>query len=252
MDNRTNDPTFFPPDLGAPVVRTIPVIGHVDGANNSKFRSDLYLLNPASSPRMVFLEANRWDLPGVPVRVTLTLAGGEARVIRDVLPTLFGGGGIARLRVSAPGIDGVRATSRTYNINDDGGTFGCLVPPLNSFQSAGPGEKLEILGITADSGSRTNLGLVDVQAGSGAPMSEARIHVVDDTGKEIDAFTVQLPAAGGTQINNLFEARGIAQPKAAIVYVEVIRGAIGAYVTLTDNITNDSTYLGASLSARPN
>jgi hypothetical protein len=252
MDNRTNDPTFFPPDLPASAPRVIPAIGHLDGANNSKFRSDLYLLNPASSPRMVFLEANRWDLPGVPVRVTLTLAGGEARVIRDVLPTLFGGGGIARLRVSAPGIDGVRATSRTYNINDDGGTFGCLVPPLNSFQSAGPGEKLEILGITADSGSRTNLGLVDVQAGSGAPMSEARIHVVDDTGKEIDAFTVQLPAAGGTQINSLFEARSIAQPKAAIVYVEVIRGAIGAYVTLTDNITNDSTYLGASLSARPN
>lgn len=253
MDNRTNDPTFFPPDLPASVTRVIPAIGHVDGANNSKFRSDLYLLNPASTPRMVFLEANRWDLPGATIRATLTLSGGEARVIRDVLPTLFGGAGIARLRITAPGAgDGVRVTSRTYNVDENGGTFGCLVPPLNSFQSAGAGEKLEILGITSDSGSRTNLGLVDMQNGVAGQTSEARIHIVDDTGNEIDAFTIQLPAAGGTQINNLFESRGIAQPKAAIVYVEVTRGSIGAYVTLTDNITNDSTYLGANLSARPN
>lgn len=252
MDNRTNDPTFFPPDLPTSVTRVIPAIGHVDGANNSKFRSDLYLLNPSSMPRTVFLEAKRWDFVEAPLRASLTLVPGEARVIRDVLPTLFGVNGIARLRVTSPSADGVRVTSRTYSVNDEGGTFGCLVPPLNSFQSAGAGEQLEILGITADSGSRTNLGLVEVQAAATGPMSEARIHIVDDTGKELDAFTVQLPPAGGMQINNLFESRGIAQPKAAIVYVEVIRGGIGAYVTTTDNVTNDSTYLGASLSARPN
>ncbi|PYQ29152.1 MAG: hypothetical protein DMF56_12810 [Acidobacteria bacterium] len=252
MDNRTNDPTFFPPDLPASVTRTIPAIGHVDGANGSKFRSDLYLLNPASTQRQVFLEAKRWDTTEAALRASFTLQPGEARVYRDVLPTLFGVTGIARLRVTAPGEDGVRVTSRTYNINEDGGTFGSLVPPLNSFQSAGAGEKLEILGITADSGSRTNLGLVEMQANANGQTSEARVHIVDHTGKELDAFTVTLPIAGGTQINNLFETRGIAQPQAAIVYVEVVRGWIGAYATLTDNITNDTTYLGASLSARAN
>ncbi|MFL6246915.1 MAG: hypothetical protein ACJ74H_12870, partial [Thermoanaerobaculia bacterium] len=34
IDNRTNDPTYFPPDLPASnQIRAIPVIGHVDGAN---------------------------------------------------------------------------------------------------------------------------------------------------------------------------------------------------------------------------
>jgi len=256
MDNRTNDPTFFPPDLSAPVVRTIPVIGHVDGANNSKFRSDLYLINPASTPRTVTLEAKPWDRQVPATRVPFTLLPGEARVIRDVLPTLFGMTGIARLRynssTSGGDADGVRVTSRTYNVDENGGTYGCLIPPLNSFQSAGPGEQLEILGVVGGTEFRTNVGLVDLNPAAGGQSSEARIRIVDHTGKQLDQFTIALPMAGGTQINNIFAARGIEQPEAAIIYIEVSKGLIGAYATLTDNITNDSTYLGASLSAQPN
>src|ERR1041385_6985964 len=38
IDNRTNDSTFFPPDLSAGTTRIIPVVGHLPGANNSEFR----------------------------------------------------------------------------------------------------------------------------------------------------------------------------------------------------------------------
>jgi len=253
MDNRTNDPTFFPPDLSAPVVRTIPAIGHLDGANGSKFRSDLYLLNPSSHPRTVTLQAKKWDSTESANR-PFTLLPGEARVIPDALFTLFGYTGVARLRYSSMdgfGADGVRVTSRTYNVDQNGGTYGCLVPPLNGFQSAGPGEKLEILGIVGGSGFRTNVGFVDLTPNPGSQTAEARVHIVDDAGKELDQFALAFPLAGGTQINDIFNARGIAQPAAAIVYVEVVRGLVAAYATLTDNVTNDSTYLGASLSAQP-
>ena len=254
MDNRTNDPTLFPPDLPASIVRTIPAIAHVDGANNSKFRTDLYLLNPSPSPRTVTLEAKRWDSNSGANMVPFTLLPGEARVIRDVLPTLFGITGVARLRYSSNTFtgDGVRVTSRTYNIREDGGTFGCLIPPLNSFQSAGPGETLEILGVVGGTEFRTNVGLVDLTPNYVGQNVEARIHIVDETGKELDSFTATFASAGGMQINDIFHARGLAQPAAAMVYVEVIRGMIGAYATLTDNVTNDSTYLGANLHARPN
>jgi hypothetical protein len=255
MDNRTNDPTFFPPDLPAPVVRTIPVLGHLDGANNSKFRSDLYLLNPSATiSRTVTLEAKPWD-SSTAVRRSFTLLPNEARVIRDVLPTLFGLTGVARLRFNSSdgmGFDGVRATSRTYNVDENGGTYGCLVPPLNAFQSAGPGEELEILGILGGSGFRTNLGLVELSPSANGTTAEARIRIVDESGKELDQFSITLPTAGGTQINDIFNARSIGHPEAAIVYVEVTKGLIGAYATLTDNVTNDSTYLGANLSAQPN
>lgn len=255
IDNRTNDPTFFPPDLPAPVVRTIPVVGHLDGANNSKFRSDLYLLNTsATSSRTVQLEAKPWDSQTV-IRRAFTLLPGEARVVRDVLPTLFSLTGVARLRFSSSdtlGNDGVRVTSRTYNVDENGGTFGCLVPPLNAFQSAGPGETLEILGITGGSGFRTNLGFVELTPGANGTNAQARIRVADESGKEIDQFAITFPIAGGMQINDLFASRGIPVPAAAIIYVEVTRGLIGAYATLTDNVTNDATYLGASLGAQPN
>ena len=254
MDNRTNDPTFFPPDLPAPVVRTIPAIGHIDGAHNAKFRSDLFLMNPTESPRTVQLEAKPWDSNAAGKVVPFTLLPGEARVIRDALPTLFKMTGIARLRYNSgdPGSNGVRVTSRTYNVDENGWTYGCLIPPLNSFQSAGPGEQLEILGIVGGSGFRTNVGLVELTPGYNGTNAEARIHIVDDQGKELDQFTMTLPTAGGTQINDIFAARGITAPAAAIVYVEVTKGLIGAYATLTDNVTNDSTYLGANLSAQPN
>ena len=251
IDNRTNDPTYFPPDLPAPRVRTIPVIGHVDGAFNSKFRSDLFLMNPTNSSQTVHLEVQRWDVSEPPRRVTEVLAPGESRVIRDPLYTLFGMTGLARLRFSsgAAGDYGVRVTSRAYAETVGGATYGSLVPPLNSFQSGAGGERLEILGVVSGSG-RVNLGLVDLNPHT-ARTSEALIRIVNQSGTEIDQFTVTLPSGGGTQINDLFSARGIAQPEAAILYVEVRAGLIGAYATLTDNVTNDSTYLGANLSAQP-
>jgi hypothetical protein len=253
MDNRTNDPTYFPPDLPAPMVRTIPVIGHTSGAHNSQFRSDLYLLNSGTTPRTIRLEAKPWDVGGTAKQVLFTLLPGEARVIRDALPTLFGMEGVARLRFgSVDGTDGVRVTSRTYNVDENGGTYGCLIPPLNNFQSAASGETLEILGIVGGGGFRTNLGLVELTPNFNGQNAEARITIVDDTGKTIDSFPIAIATASGTQINDLFGARGIAQPKAAIVYIEVTRGIIGAYATLTDNATNDSTYLGANLTAQPN
>ena len=37
------------------------MIGHLDGANGSKFRTDVYLFNPTSATRTVTLEAKQWD-----------------------------------------------------------------------------------------------------------------------------------------------------------------------------------------------
>jgi len=251
IDNRTNDPTYFPPDLSAPRGRTIPVLGHVDGAFNSKFRSDLFLMNPTSASQTVHLEVQRWDVSEPPRRITEVLAPGESRVIRDALYTLYGMTGLARLRFSsgATGDYGVRVTSRAYAETEGGATYGSLVPPLNSFQSGGPGERLEILGVVSD-GGRVNLGLVDLNPRDGRT-AEALIRIVNQGGAEIDQFTVTFPIGGGTQINDIFFTRGIVQPEAAILYVEVKNGLIGAYATLTDNVTNDSTYLGANLSAQP-
>lgn len=253
IDNRTNDPTYFPPDLGASVPRAIPVIGHLDGANGSRFRSDLYLYNPGERTRTVTLTAKKWDTPEQRT-VNFTLLPKESRVVPDALKTLFAMEGVARLRYSTNDFEageGVRATSRTYTVEPSGATYGSLVPPLNSFQIGTFGDRLEILGVSNGSGFRTNVGLVDLNDTS-QRNATVRLTVIDDKRKIVDTFTVQVPARGGMQINDIFGARGLTPPAAALLFVDIIDGQqIGAYATLTDNVTNDTTYLGANLGAKP-
>jgi hypothetical protein len=252
IDNRTNDATYFPPDLPSPVVRTIPAIGHLDGANNSKFRSDLYLYNPATQARQVTLQAKMWDTNEQPLTLNLTLLPNEARVIRDALFTAFGRTGIARLRYQSQGDPvGVRVTSRTYTIGEDGGTYGFLMPPLNNFQSAGTGDTLEILGVVGGAGYRTNIGIIELTGFPGGPTANVRVEIIDNGGKTIDSFTVNVASAGGIQLNDVFRARGLGDgPTAALIRITPISGMVGAYATLTDNGTNDSSYLAANLAAK--
>lgn len=251
VDNRTNDPTFFPPDIPSSVARAIAVIGHVDGANDSKFRTDLYLFNPTNKTRFVTLNAFPWDTSERMASVPMTLLPNEARVIRDAYFTLFGRTGVAKLMYQSDMNGAIRITSRTYSLNDDGGTFGFLTPPLNAFQAAATGEALEILGVTGGKDYRTNLGLVDLQQWpNGQQPSSARIEIIDHTGKTIDSFTTNIPNAGGMQINDLFRGRNLGDgPPAALIRVHPIRGLIAAYATVTDNGTNDSIYLAANLAA---
>ncbi|HVE73206.1 MAG TPA: hypothetical protein VNI54_17695 [Thermoanaerobaculia bacterium] len=252
IDNRTNDPTYFPPDLPGAIPRAIPVIGHLDGANGSKFRSDIYLYNPNDHARTVMLSARKWDGTGV-ANANFTLLPNESRVIPDALKTLFGMEGLARLRYSTnewePG-QGVRVTSRTYTVEPSGATYGCLVPPLNSFQIGTFGDRLEILGAGAGPGFRTNIGLVDLNDNS---QREATVRITIIAERRIlDTMTVRVPMRGGMQINDVFKARGLATPAAALIVVDIIDGQqIAAYATLTDNVTNDSTYLSANLGAQP-
>ncbi|MCU1348583.1 MAG: hypothetical protein JWO56_1613, partial [Acidobacteria bacterium] len=254
IDNRTNDPTYFPPDLPAPFVRTIPAIGHLDGANNSKFRSDLFLFNPAREPRTVTLQAKMWDTTEQPISLNLTMLPNEARVIRDVLSTAFGRTGIARLRYlsSSPDNVGVRVTSRTYNVDENGGTYGFLMPPLNNFQSASAGDSLEILGAVGDKRFRTNVGLVELSSGfSSGTSPSVRIEIIDNKGVTVDSFTTTVPYAGGSQLNDIFHSRGLGDgPIASIIRISPLNGMVGAFATMIDNGTNDPTYLAAQLGAK--
>jgi len=250
IDNKTNDPTYFPPDLPAPVVRTIPAIGHLDGANNSKFRSDLYLYNPSKQLRTVTLQCTPWNPQDPSMTINLTLLANEARVIRDVLFAAFGKSGIARLRYESAGEPGVRVTSRTYTLAEDGGTYGFLMPPLNSFQAAGLGDTLEILGAVVDSRFRTNLGIVDLTAFATSTPTRFRVEIVGAEGSVLDSFESTVGSASGVQLNDLFGSRHITTTGPVLLRVTPINGMIGTFATLIDNGTNDPMYLPANLAAK--
>ena len=257
IDDRTNDPTYFAPDLPTTVVRTIPAIVHTDGADGAVFRSDLFLFNPASAARVVTLGGKLWNESGrgTETMITLTLLPGESRRIVDPLLTLFGKAGVARLRILSSGSsaqDGVRVTSRTYTVDPSGATRGLPLPPLNSFQSAGSGDTLEILGPVGGAAFRTNLSLVELSVPPDIPSNvDVRVEILNEKGVQIDAFTAVLPMAGGMQLNDLFRSRGLGDgPTAALVRISPAGGMVGAYATTIDRGTNDPTYFAANLGAR--
>ena len=252
IDNKTNDPTYFPPDLAASVTRTIPAIGHLDGANGSKFRSDVYLYNNSPTSKYVTLSMKMWD-SSASSAVSILLQANEARVLSDVLFTFFGRTGIARLRVTASGATtdtSIRVSSRTYTTDANGGTYGFLLPPLNSFQTASAGDILEILGPALDPGFRTNLGLVDMAAFESSP-ARARVEVISSAGFTLDRFEITLPLLGGMQLNDLFRAHQLPHDGSPVlIRVTTISGMVGSYAATLDNGTNDSTYFAANLAAK--
>ena len=248
IDNITNDPTWFSPDVVATVSRSIPAVGHLDGANNSKFRSDLYLYNPSNNVASILIEAHAWDAQRSPYGVWLTLLPREARVIRDVLYRMFGWTGFARLRLLSAGI---RFNARTYTTDANGGTYGSLMPPLNAFQVATSGESLEILGATIDSRSRTNIGIVELSGTPGSATRTARVEILGSGGIVLDNFTITPPSDGGLQINDVFRARNITgDGTPVLIRITPMTGIIGAYATSNDNGTNDSILLSAQLAAQ--
>lgn len=254
IDNLTNDATYFPPDIPATVPRSIPMIAHTDGPEGS-IRSDLYLFNPTDEDRYVRLEAKMWDKPMRIIR-GVYLEPFEARVVPDVMTNFFHGiFGVARLRYLSDGDDesgaGVRVTSRTYKTTPDGGTYGSLVPPLNNFQIAAPGDTLEILGISGGNAFRTNLALIELSQTNSNRHPEVRVRIFDDRLQELDSFVTTIESTYTKSFEDLFTLRGLTTPRAALIKVEVLTpGLVAAYTTLEDVATGDTTYLPANLGAK--
>ena len=251
IDNRSNDPTWFPPDVPGTIPRAIPVIGHVDGANGAKFRTDLYLHNPREGSRYVILNARKWDEPGRQYTAWVRLSPNETRIIRDAAATFFGIEGFARLRYASPEDEpgeGVRVTSRTYSLGPNGATYGGPVPSLNGFQIAAAAERLEILGARGGAEFRTNIGIVDL-ADDTEDSPLVRISIIGSERRVLSTSTVRVPARGGIQVDDVL--RSLPDTPAALIVVEVLEGQqIAAYATLNDNVTNDPTYLSSQLGAK--
>jgi hypothetical protein len=254
IDETTNDPTYWRPDLPASVARAIPALVHTDGRNGARFRSDLFLYNDTDEVTSVTLAAKPWDSMASETIVTLALLPREAKVVRDALSVVFRQEGVARLRFISSGAGagtGVRATSRTYTVRPDGGTYGVPLPPLNAFQMAGAGEALELFGVLGGPSFRTNLALVDMSAFADGKTVRVRVEVIGTGGGTLDSFDVNVPVAGGIQVDDVFRARGLGDgPPAALLRVSPFGGLVGAYATSIDQGTNDAILISPALAAR--
>ena len=258
IDDRTNDPAWFGPDSVPDAIwahSIIPAVVHAAGAKGAQYRTDLFLFNADESSASVRLSVKDWYRDENEQDVDLTLSGRESRVIRDVLWTLFGRSGVARLALSGAGTGrlGIRATSRIYDLASDGSTHGMALPALGWLQTARDGDTIEILGPTGGAGFRTNLSIVHLGY-QYAPPSTVHVEIVDPAGVVADAFEVSVPSGRGLQIDDLFHTRGLGDgPVAALIRLSISTtdqsASLAAYATTIDNGTNDPVYYGANLAA---
>ena len=155
-----------------------PVVAHTSGAGDppTSWRSDLTVHNPMDAQLTVGImffrsgQIAEWD--GT-YAVTLTLQARETRTVEDVVATLFGitanSKGSLLLECddsifpSNPDGSVMLATTRTYNVGSELGTFGTAVPTVqfaDSFLNGGQSVSL-ITGVSNDEDFRSNLGIVN-------------------------------------------------------------------------------------------
>jgi hypothetical protein len=155
-----------------------PVIAHTAGAGDppTSWRTDLTVHNVMDDPLevgfMYFESGNVTEWDGT-YTVTRTLPKRGTLTVEDVVATLFGitenskGSLLLECDDSIfpdnPGGSVMVATTRTYNVGSEVGTFGTAVPAVQlalSFLNGGQSRSV-ITGVRNDSDYRSNLGIVN-------------------------------------------------------------------------------------------
>jgi hypothetical protein len=184
-----------------------PVVAHTTGAGDppTTWRSDLTVHNVMDAELTVgvmFFESGNiaeWD--GTYTE-TLTLQARETRTVEDVIATLFG---ITRrskgslllecddsIFPSNPENSVMVATTRTYNVGSEVGTFGTSVPTVqfsDSFLNVGQSASV-ITGVSNDENFRSNLGIVNFSF-AGVPIT-VHYRFLDQDGTEIASGSEEL------------------------------------------------------------
>lgn len=251
----------------------VPVAGKVSGANNSFFRTDIFISN-LSQDRVVvdvaFGPTNEPDNSAVintgnTVRLQPALAPGERREIVDIMGSVFGRsdsqftlghliffgckeGGVC----TATSLSDVRPISvegRIYTTAGDGATFGQLIPGIPFYLQAGLEnstnlQSIFITGIRNTAQFRTNIGLVN---GSSTNTTVLRVRIFNSANQQIDSVTKTLGKLGHTQflvptltgfgyviIDQVSVDPPVSADNAASFF---------AYGSMLDNKSNDPTYL---------
>jgi hypothetical protein len=187
-----------------------PVVAHTSGAGDppTSWRSDLTVHNVMDDELTVgamFFESGRvteWD--GI-YTVTLTLQARETQTVEDIVVNLFGVTRNAKGSIllecdnsifpSNPDDSVMLATTRTYNVGSEVGTFGTAVPAVqfaDSFLNVGQSASV-ITGVRNDTNYRSNLGIVNFSQ-TGVPIT-VHYRFLDEDGvaiasgnKDLDPF----------------------------------------------------------------
>ncbi len=242
----------------------IPAVIHASGGYNSKWVSDVRVLNASAQATQVQVTFTPTLVDGTATgyKSTLSIGAGETTALDAILKEWFGLASLGELvsgsleirpltTTSSNPLGGkktlpVIGSSRTYN-DLSTGTFGQFMPafPFGDFvggpSSAGASAtKLSIQQIAQSSVYRTNLGIVE---GSGEAAA-VTIAVFDRTGTKLTTLAKSLVPGQHMQLNSVLQGLSVDDGRFE-VEVTSGNGKVYAYASLVDNRTNDPMLIRA-------
>ena len=242
VDNITNDPTTIPmvPADGAGSTTNWVLVGsRANGANSSRWRTDLGILNVSGGAAQATV---RVHAPSGIVESTISVGAGDQVILSDVMDLVsFTGSAAFEVVGDRPLI----VSSRTYNqIAPNqacwgGGTLGQALFGHDAGDGLGQGESAWLTQLTENARYRTNIALTNT--GSGPASVTVRLY--DGSGVEVASYPVTLAPGEWKQDNRPFDTRaGMSDLESGYARIEVTSGSgVLAVASVVDNITNDPT-----------
>ena len=208
----------------------VPVASHTDGANGSRWRSDVGVLNPGTVAADV--EA-RLHTPGGILSSRTTVPAGHQVVLDDIVGQI-GFTGSAALEVTSD--RSVVVTSRTYTPSANG-TVGQSYASYRSGEGLVAGQSAWLPQLVENAAYRTNISLTN--AGTVPASVDLELH--DGTSTLLTTYTVDLAPGEWKQENRPFFTRaGQSAMDQGYAKVTVTAGhGVIATASVADNLTND-------------
>jgi hypothetical protein len=246
VDNASGDPTTVPMKVldgggsAGAEISLVAGIAETAGANQTRWRSNLALLNLSGGPVSAGLSYRHED--GV-AESGLTLLDGELVEFEDAAGQLFGvpdSAGAVEVDADGPLV----VTARTYN-DAPAGTYGQFLPGVAEAASLAPGDRGLLSQLKSGDRFRTNIGFVSF---SGAPCS-VRVTLRDQAGGSLATATAEVPPGGWSQLNRVFANAGFSDVPLGSAEVEVLTGGcrVWAYASVVDNDSGDPTTVPVAL-----
>ncbi len=224
---------------GGPVGDHVYVVGgiaHAPGAAGTNWRSKLSLLNRSGASAQVTLDYVRASKS---LAQTITLANGQLRAWDDVAVDLFGVTASSSGAVKVSSTQPLVVTARTYN-QGAAGTYGQFLPGVEEADALTPGTTGVITMLAKNGDFRTNVGFVNL----GTATCQVRVTLRDAAGAAVGSpRTVDVPAGGWKQDNDIFTAAGAGTRDDAYATVEVLTAGceVWGYGSVVDNSSGDPT-----------
>jgi hypothetical protein len=217
----------------------VPVASHNPGKNDSRWRSDLGLLNPGTVTANAEI---KFFGSGGAVSNTTFVAPGAQAMLTDVVGQL-GGSNSGALEILSD--QPLMVTARSYNqVSGDAscypnGTQGQNYPAVVASDGLAAGQSAYLAGLVESASYRCNVGVVN----TGTDPATVLVELYDGAGAKLGNYTVALIAGQWAQATQpFFNVAGQTAMDRGYAKVTVQAGSgVFAFASVIDNITNDPT-----------